>query len=43
VLFEDDKYTLRIFCTNLAGKAHEIIAGLAFIAVSVENSAIVLN
>jgi hypothetical protein len=26
VLFEDDKYTLRIFCTNLAGKAHEVIA-----------------
>lgn len=26
VLFEDDKYMHRIFCTNLAGKAHEIIA-----------------
>ena len=26
VLFEDDKYTLRIFCTNLAGKAHQVIA-----------------
>ena len=26
VLFEDDKYTLRIFCTNLAGKAHKVIA-----------------
>jgi len=26
VLFEDDKYTHRIFCTNLAGKAHEVIA-----------------
>jgi hypothetical protein len=26
VLFEDDKYTYRIFCTNLAGKAHEIIS-----------------
>jgi len=25
VLFEDDKYTYRIFCTNLAGKAHKII------------------
>jgi hypothetical protein len=26
VLFEDDKYTHRIFCTNLAGKAHQVIA-----------------
>ncbi len=26
VLFEDDKYTYRIFCTNLGGKAHKIIA-----------------
>ena len=26
VLFEDDKYTQRIFCTNLPGKAHKIIA-----------------
>jgi len=26
VLFEDDKYTLRIFCTNLAGKVHHVIA-----------------
>jgi len=26
VLFEDDKYTYRIFCTNLAGKAHHVIA-----------------
>jgi hypothetical protein len=25
VLFEDDKYTYRIFCTNLAGKAHHVI------------------
>jgi hypothetical protein len=25
-LFEDDKYTYRIFCTNLAGKPHHIIA-----------------
>ena len=25
VLFEDDKYTYRIFCTNLAGHAHQII------------------
>jgi hypothetical protein len=25
VLFEDDKYTYRIFCTNLAGSAHHII------------------
>jgi len=26
VLFEDDKYTYRIFCTDLAGPAHRIIA-----------------
>lgn len=26
VLFEDDKYTYRIFCTNLAGAAHKVIA-----------------
>lgn len=26
VLFEDDKYTYRIFCTNLPGPAHQIIA-----------------
>jgi hypothetical protein len=26
VLFEDDKFTYRIFCTNLAGKAHQVIA-----------------
>ena len=26
VLFEDDKYTYRIFCTSLSGKAHKIIA-----------------
>jgi hypothetical protein len=26
VLFEDDKYTYRIFCTNLAGPAHKVIA-----------------
>ena len=26
VLFEDDKFTHRIFCTNLAGKAHKVIA-----------------
>jgi hypothetical protein len=26
VLFEDDKYTHRVFCTNLAGKAHRVIA-----------------
>jgi hypothetical protein len=26
VLFEDDKYTYRIFCTNLAGPAHQVIA-----------------
>jgi hypothetical protein len=25
VLFADDKYTYRIFCTDLAGKAHEVI------------------
>ncbi len=25
-LFEDDRYTYRIFCTNLSGKAHEVIA-----------------
>jgi hypothetical protein len=25
-LFEDDKYTYRIFCTNLAGPAHYVIA-----------------
>jgi hypothetical protein len=25
VLFEDDKYTYRIFCTNVAGAAHHII------------------
>ena len=25
MLFEDDNYTYRIFCTNLAGKAHRII------------------
>jgi hypothetical protein len=25
VLFEDDNYTYRIFCTSLAGKAHEVI------------------
>jgi hypothetical protein len=25
-LFEDDQYTYRIFCTNLQGKAHKIIA-----------------
>lgn len=25
LLFEDDKYTYRIFCTSLAGKAHEVI------------------
>lgn len=24
-LFEDDKFTYRIFCTNLAGKAHKVI------------------
>lgn len=26
VLFEDDKYTYRIFCTSLAGAAHKVIA-----------------
>ena len=26
MLFEDDKFTHRIFCTNLAGKAHKVIA-----------------
>ena len=26
VLFEDDKYTYRIFCTNLAAKAHQVCA-----------------
>jgi len=26
VLFEDDQYTYRIFCTSLAGKAHEVIS-----------------
>ncbi len=26
VLFEDDKYTYRVFCTNLAGPAHQVIA-----------------
>ena len=25
-LFEDDRYLYRIFCTNLGGKAHKIIA-----------------
>ena len=25
MLFEDDNYTYRIFCTNLAGKAHDVI------------------
>jgi hypothetical protein len=25
-LFEDDRYTYRIFCNNLSGKAHEVIA-----------------
>jgi hypothetical protein len=25
-LFEDDRYTYRIFCTNLSDKAHEVIA-----------------
>jgi len=25
VLFKDDKYTYRIFCTSLAGKAHQVI------------------
>jgi hypothetical protein len=26
VLFKDDKYAYRIFCTSLAGKAHQVIA-----------------
>jgi hypothetical protein len=26
MLFEDDNYTYRIFCTDLAGKAHEVIS-----------------
>jgi hypothetical protein len=26
VLFEDDKYTCRIFCTKVAGPAHQVIA-----------------
>jgi len=26
VLFQDDKYTYRIFCTNLAGPAHRVVA-----------------
>ena len=26
MLFEDDNYTYRIFCTNLSGNAHEVIA-----------------
>jgi len=26
VLFEDDRYTYRIFCTNMAGKAHKVVA-----------------
>ncbi len=26
LLFEDDRYTYRTFCTNLAGKAHKVIA-----------------
>ena len=26
MLFEDDAYTYRIFCTDLAGKAHDVIA-----------------
>ena len=25
-LFEDDRYTYRIFCTSLSGKAHQVIA-----------------
>ena len=25
-LFEDDNYTYRIFCTDLAGKGHDVIA-----------------
>jgi len=36
VLFEDDKYTHRIFCTNLSGKAHEVIAEYDYRA-NVEN------
>ena len=26
MLFEDDNYTYRIFCTDLAGKAHDVVA-----------------
>jgi hypothetical protein len=26
VLFEDDRYQYRIFCTNLGGKAHKVIS-----------------
>jgi len=26
MLFEDDQYTYRIFCTNLAGPAHQVVA-----------------
>jgi len=26
LLFEDDQYTYRIFCTNLAGPAHQVVA-----------------
>ncbi|MGD2271066.1 MAG: hypothetical protein PVI06_11750, partial [Desulfobacterales bacterium] len=26
VLFEDDKYTYRILCTNLSGPAHQVVA-----------------
>ena len=26
MLFEDDNYTYRIFCTNLLGQAHDVIA-----------------
>jgi len=26
MLFEDDNYTYRIFCTCLAGPAHQVIA-----------------
>ena len=25
MFFEDDNYTYRIFCTDLAGKAHDVI------------------
>jgi len=25
LLFEDDNYLYRIFCTNLAGKAHDVV------------------